>query len=45
MTKTKGQEIGENIGIFMVCVGIWMLYMPFMRILVELTKWYAEGAQ
>jgi hypothetical protein len=45
MNKEQAKNLGENIGIFMVCVGICMLYMPFMRILVELTKWYAGGAQ
>lgn len=45
MTKEQAKNLGENIGIFMVCVGLAALYMPLMRILVDLAKVVNGGAQ
>jgi hypothetical protein len=45
MTKEQAKVTGENIGIFMVCVGLAALYMPLMRILVDIAKVVNGGAQ
>lgn len=43
MTKQQAKQVGENFGIFMVCVGLWLLYIPCMRILVDIAKIVVEG--
>lgn len=45
MTKKQAKAAGENFGIFMVCVGLAALYMPLMRILVDIAKVVNGGAQ
>lgn len=45
MTKQQAKTAGENFGIFMVCVGLAALYMPLMRILVDIAKVVNGGAQ
>jgi hypothetical protein len=45
MTKEQAKAAGENFGIFMVCVGLAALYMPLMRILVDVAVWVNGGAQ
>lgn len=45
MTKKQAKNLGENVGIFMVCVGLAALYMPLMRILVDIAKVVNGGAQ
>lgn len=43
MTKQQAKQLGENFGIFMVCVGLWLLYIPLMRILVDIAKLTVDG--
>ena len=43
MTKQQAKAAGENFGIFMVCVGLWLLYIPLMRILVDIAKLTVDG--
>ena len=45
MTKEQAKATGKNFGIFMVCVGLAALYMPLMRILVDVAVWVNGGAQ
>ena len=45
MTKQQAKNAGEWFGIMMVCVGIWLLWMPAMHILVEYAKVVNGGAQ
>ena len=45
MTKEQARAAGENFGIFMVCVGLAALYMPLMRILVDIAIVVNGGAQ
>ena len=45
MKKEQAKNLGENIGIFMVCVGLAALYMPVMRILVDIAKVVNGGAE
>ena len=43
MTKQQAKNLGENVGIFAVACGLWLLYFPFMRILVDLARWVDAG--
>lgn len=45
MTKQQAKNLGENVGIFMVCVGLAALYMPLMHLLVFCCELYVGGAQ
>lgn len=45
MNKQQAKNLGENVGIFMVCVGLAALYMPLMHLLVFCCELYVGGAQ
>ena len=45
MTREEAKTAGENLGIFMVWGGRAALYMPLMRILVDVAVWVNGGAQ
>lgn len=45
MTKQQAKNLGENVGIFMVCVGLAALYMPLMHLLVFCCQLYVGDAQ
>lgn len=38
MNRQEATELGENIGIFFVCIGIAIWWIPLMRILVKIAE-------
>jgi hypothetical protein len=38
MNRQQAKALGENIGIFFVCIGLLMMWMPLMRILVKIAE-------
>jgi len=44
MTRRTAKNIGENIGIAFMCLGIILLWSPLMHILVEIAQYLNGGA-
>lgn len=42
LTKQQAKNLGENIGIFFVCLGLVMLLEPTLKALATLAKWWIQ---